>query len=151
MYRLQNLLKFSQPGVLSGAMSPFLAAQEAAKQMDFRIDGLCRVWFKDDRMHNWYESPGKRDLTGCDTLIIKQKYRNGNCYFMIIDAGSKCIPVGIMFSVDQEVTMTEIYQNYEFGLPQLTEDQLRSIFNEADKGFNLEPYNPFLPCKLASH
>lgn len=135
-YSFQNLLHLKDEKTISGPMSPFLFAQEFAKQQDMEVHGLCRVWFDDVEMLNRYEGRGKAkntELTGLDHLILKWK----NGYFFVIDEGTRAVPVALFFDGEDDCVITPIYDkmNYE---KKLERHHILNIFREAISGKHFE-------------
>lgn len=134
-FRLQGLLYKGKDGKITGAMSPVLFIKEMEQQAGFNANGLVRVWFDDNEYNNWYEGGDKEKyLTGCDTVIALQKYRDGETLLMMfVDNGTSGTPVAMKFSKDNDIVITEIYgkKHYE---RKLTTEQVREIFKTALEG-----------------
>jgi hypothetical protein len=113
MYKLQPLLKRNLiEGSTNGPMGPVLAAKEFAQQMQITVDGLCRVNFENPEYHNIYEGPGKRGLTGHDTLLILSKHSEGDMVSMLIDMGTAALPVAMWCVGEKDLIVTPIYDSY---------------------------------------
>jgi hypothetical protein len=138
-FKLQNLLR-REGNTISGAMSPVLFAQEMANQLDFKIGGLVRVWFDDERVHNRYEGSKRSDLylTGFDTLLVKDR----NSVMMMIDMGVGGCPVALYFPDDKDLTVTPIYKKKRFE-QKLTEQEIVEVMEQAlkENAFEIEKKN----------
>jgi len=95
-YKFQGLLH-NKDGVITGAMSPLLAAKEFVKQWGIPLDGLVRV-----DNNQTFES-------GLDHLITKSFGTNGDVYCLFVDMGISILPVGMMTSSDKDLTITPVY------------------------------------------
>jgi hypothetical protein len=123
--RITSLLKDGK-----GPMSPVLFINEVAKELELVVHKLLRVSFENEAVHQIDE--GREGYTSHDTLVVVTQYKNCNQYAMVVDLGSKGVPVGLWFNNDHDVTLTPIYKRYPFEV-HLTESELRSIFKECDK------------------
>lgn len=121
-FTIQPLMKRSDDNTLKGPMSPVLFAQEMCKHNDHKMDNLFRVYFTgDNEMHQIYEGQGKTELTGHDTLIVKDR----DTLMMYVDTGTSGVPSALWS--DNEVTVTPVYKRWAFE-KKLTEEQMQSIF-----------------------
>lgn len=111
--RYQSMLS-RKNGKVSGAMSPVMAAQIFCRENKFPFDGLVRIWFDSEEVHNRYEGPGKSCLTGCDTLMVLSRYSNLDQVTMFVDMGCECLPVCLYLSDERSLTITPVYQEYPF-------------------------------------
>lgn len=109
-------------------MSPFLFAQEMTKQLGTTLLGLCRVWFKDNEVHNRYEGSRKREQTGFDTLIVVSK----GMLCLFVDEGIHGIPVAMWFVGEDKVKMSEPYVKTKY-TKKLTEEECLELFKAAFK------------------
>lgn len=128
--KLQSLLTIGEDGKVEGAMSPVLFINEMAKQLEFKPHIICRVWLP-ERMHNFYEEPGKKGLTGHDTLLAAQVFKNDIQAMLFVDEGSDGLAVATRFKSDpeSELIITPIYEKraYEQKLDSM---DINEIFNE---------------------
>jgi hypothetical protein len=139
-FRIESLLEYSVGGKRSGPMSPVLFAKEMQKQTGVYLHELLRVHLDNQEINNWYEAPGKRELTGSDTLVIVTRCRNCRQFAMYVDLGHCGVPVAIWFSNDdvQDITTTPIYDQHHFE-KKLSKDDLIAIF-QACKEKEIELY-----------
>lgn len=139
-FELQNLLtaertedgKFS----VSGPMSPMMAAQKMVEQKLFpKLDGLASIHFEDPEYNQWYEGRGyEKYLTGCSTELLVAYFNTCTAYSLILDTGTRIIPISIWFSNDEsgDFSTTKVYQNQELA-KRLTPEDIQAIFQQAEK------------------
>lgn len=141
-YKFQSLLvkkdDGSTEGKITGAMSPVMFLNIIQDEFGFFANGFCRVWFDNPEYNNWYEEPGKRCLTGCDTVIITQKCGDDIQFMMFVDEGHEGRPVAMMMKSDLEVIITPVYQKKAYE-KKLNAGQIKEIFLAAEAGDWLSP------------
>ena len=128
--KFQSLLR-EENGQVKGPMSPVLFAKEAVKQVGSAMDGLCRVWFDDEQIHNIYEKG--EGLTGHDTLLILTRYENCSMIQMFVDEGGPGIPVAMMFTDDEDVIITPQYKKTSYAR-NLKYKEIQEIMKKAYEG-----------------
>ena len=123
-YSIQSLLTESLEGMVSGAMSPLLFAEEMAKQMEMKFNRLARICIDDPEINQVYEADG---LTGPDTLLIGCKYKDDLWLSIWVDTGTKGVPVAMAYQSQKEITICPIYKRTQYAKKLLMEN-IRSIF-----------------------
>lgn len=139
----QGLLRYDHQGKITGAMSPVMVANEFSRIHNDNYTGLVRINFENPEVHNFYEAPGKRDLTGFDTLLLLFPHGAMKEVVMIIDMGSRIMPVAMYLDSepDQEVTISPIYKKYPLAA-KLTNEELKKAMQTALSigSFTIKPY-----------
>lgn len=133
-FKIYSIIHRNQQGKLEGFMGPILAIKSVMDDMESPWNRAARVTFDDETVHNWYEAPGKRELTGCDTLLAANIIDGEiESIAMIVDMGHAICPVAIWFPEDTAATLsvTLTYQRDKTFERKLDNYELIDVFKAA--------------------
>jgi hypothetical protein len=124
-FKISPLLVQKNDDTVTGGISPFLFAMEAAKGYAFKFNRLARVWFGDDSVLQTCEYT---EMTGYDHLIIGCQDADDLWLSFWVDRGTNSLPVAMGFQSDGEIIFTPVYQEAEF-LIKPTDEDIKAIFD----------------------
>ncbi len=129
--KVYSLLETAEDGKVAGPFSPMHTFNSIRESIGIPFNRLARVSFENPEYNNWYEAPGKRELTGCDTLLLAGEGKTGiRVVGMVLDAGVEIIPIFIWFEGDDKVELTESYQGYKLA-KKVTAEECMEIIQHA--------------------
>lgn len=120
---------------LSGPKELIMAAMAVIDSGNFKdVDRIYRVNFDTKTMHQELEGRTRnKELTGYDTLVLVDEYKNVNVLCMFVHMGANFCPVAIRFSDESpdETIITPIYKRHKFA-DKLSPSDIHSVFTRVE-------------------